>query len=72
MLVTVALWLVVTGAYAYWYVVSRISLPGAVGYERGWDWQLFFFAITRLPILALVLALVLWVEWRWLPGRGSP
>jgi hypothetical protein len=40
-----------------------MSLPGAVGYEQDWDWQLFFFAITQLPLLALLLGVVLWLEW---------
>jgi hypothetical protein len=66
MVATVGLWLVVTCGYTYWYVTRRISLPEVVGYERTWDWQLFFFAITRLPILALLLGVVLWLEWRWL------
>ncbi len=69
MVPTVGLWLAGTCVYAYWYVVDRISLPGAVGYERAWDWQLFFFATTRLPFLALLLAVVLWLEWKWLPTK---
>jgi len=70
MVATVGLWLAVTGVYAYRYAIRRVSLPDAVGYERAWDWQLFFFAITRLPLLVLLLAVVLWLEWRWLAGRG--
>ena len=65
---TVLAWLVGTGLYANYYVMNRISLPGAVGYERAWDWQLFFFALTRLPLLTWLLAVVLWLEWRWLRG----
>src|SRR5438094_496765 len=50
-LATCAVWAVAVAVYAYVYVSSRISLPGAEGYERLWSWQLFFFAIARLPLL---------------------
>jgi len=62
------MWLVGAALYAGQYVTARISLPSAVGYERAWDWQLFFFALTRLPLLTLLLAVVLWPECRLLRG----
>jgi hypothetical protein len=71
MALTVARWAVVTAAYAYIYVTSRVGLPGAVGYETDWSWQLFFFSLVRLPLLILVLGALLYVEhlfW----SRGTP
>jgi hypothetical protein len=61
---TLVVWAVVTLSYAYLYVTSRTGLAGAEGYEAEWDWQLFFFAITRLPLLLIVLGIVLWLERR--------
>jgi hypothetical protein len=37
-----------------------VSLPDAEGYEADWTWQLFFFAITRLPIALIGLFLIMW------------
>jgi hypothetical protein len=71
MMATVMVWFVATISYAAWYVSSRTSLPQAVGYERQWEWQLFFFALTRLPLLLVVLALVLWLEAKLLRGQVS-
>jgi hypothetical protein len=68
---TIALWAFGTGVYAYIYVVSRLALPDAVGYETDWSWQLFFFSLVRLPLLILVLGALLYVEHR-LFSRGSP
>jgi hypothetical protein len=65
---TMLMCLVGAALYAGQYVTTRISLPSAVGYERAWDWQLFFFALTRLPLLTLLLAVVLWPECRLLRG----
>lgn len=42
LLATARIWVVGTLAYAYFYVVERIRLPDAQGYERLWSWQLFF------------------------------
>lgn len=69
---TIALWAFGTGIYAYIYVASRLALPGAVGYETDWSWQLFFFSLVRLPLLILVLGALLYAEHRFLsPGRPS-
>ena len=59
---TVALWALGTLVYAYINVASGMALPDAVGYDRGWSWQLFFFALVRLPILILVLGALLCLE----------
>jgi len=45
-------------------VTDRLALPDAVGYEKAWDWQLFFFGLVRLPILVVLLLVVLWIESR--------
>jgi hypothetical protein len=58
--IIVGLWLVVVTAFAYQYVRARVSLPDAEGYEADWTWQLFFFAITRLPIALIGLFLIMW------------
>jgi hypothetical protein len=69
---TALLWLLATAAYAFIYVNARIHLPGAEGYETQWDWQLFFFSITRLPFLVLALALALYIEERKFRSLGFP
>jgi len=66
--IEIVVWAVAVAVYAYVYVTSRIALPGAEGYERLWDWQLFFFAIGRLPLLVIVLGVILWLERR-ISGR---
>ena len=69
LLVTTGLWVIATGVYAYSYLVDRINSRDAEGYERLWDWQLFFFALHRLPVLVLLLVVVLWGEFKRLPRR---
>lgn len=59
---TFLIWALATAFYAYFYVMRRTGLAGAEGYEQDWDWQLFFFALTRLPILLLLLLLIIWWE----------
>ena len=66
--IEIVVWAVAVAVYAYVYVTSRIALPGAEGYERLWDWQLFFFAIGRLPFLVILLGVILWLERR-ISGR---
>lgn len=53
-----------SGRFQYVYVTDRLALPDAVGYEKAWDWQLFFFGLVRLPILVVLLLVVLWIESR--------
>lgn len=64
MVVTLIAWVVLTAVYAYVYVTDRLALPDVVGYEKAWDWQLFFFGLVRLPILVVLLLVVLWIESR--------
>ena len=66
--IEIVVWAVAVAVYAYVYVTSRIALPGAEGYERLWDWQSFFFAIGRLPLLVILLGVILWLERR-ISGR---
>ncbi len=66
--IEIVVWAVAVAGYAYVYVTSRIALRGAEGYERLWDWQLFFFAIGRLPFLVILLGVILWLERR-ISGR---
>jgi len=58
----IVVWAILTAGMAYSYVTERIRLDDAVGYEQEWDWQLFFFSVTRLPILVAGLCLALWLE----------
>jgi hypothetical protein len=62
-------WLGLVCAYAAYYVHAHTGLPGAEGYEAQWDWQLFFFALVRMPLLVLLLVAVLFVQWRLLARR---
>jgi uncharacterized BrkB/YihY/UPF0761 family membrane protein len=67
---TIVLWAIATGVYAFIYISETIALPDAEGYEKLWDWQLFFFSLVRGPILLVLLLVVLWLEYRFLPdGR---
>ncbi len=69
---TIGLWALGTAVYAYIYVTSRVALPGAVGYEADWSWQLFFFSLVRLPLLMLALGALLYAEHLlWSRGRQS-
>ncbi len=63
MLSTAWAWMLATTIYAYFYVSRRISIPDAEGYEKLWDWQLFFFSIVRLPLLLCVLGTALFIEY---------
>ena len=66
---TIVLWAIASGVYAFIYISETIALPDAEGYEKLWDWQLFFFSLVRLPILLVLLLVVLWLEYRFLPDR---
>lgn len=66
---TIALWVCVTSAYAYFYVKEKLSLPNLVGYEAEWNWQLVFFSITELPVFLILLFLLLFAEYYFIkPG----
>lgn len=69
LVITIASWFVITTTAAYVYVSSRIALPGIEGYEQAWDWQLFFFFITRFPFYLAALLLILFMEKRLLSKR---
>jgi hypothetical protein len=66
-------WFVATAFYGYYYVASRICLPDAEGYEKLWDWQLFFFFITRFPLLLVLLGAIIILEFKLVPeGKHVP
>ena len=68
MIATLIIWLVITIIYGYLRVLRGISLPG-YGYEVEWQFQLLVFMIVRLPILLVILAIILVLEYRFLPGE---
>jgi hypothetical protein len=56
---TVLLWLLATGLYAYYYIVTILNLPEPYdAYARNWQFQLLMFSIFRLPFLVLALPLL--------------
>ncbi len=59
-LITLAIWVVVTTALAFWYVfIAWHSTPINAEYETYPGFRLGFFAITFLPVLIVVLVLAL-------------
>jgi len=59
-LLTVLLWLLGTGLYAYYYIVTILNSPeGGDAYAMNWQFQLMAFSIVRLPFLILALVLLL-------------
>ena len=67
MTVSIILWVVLTVVWAYIYVTGNVALPDAVGYETQWEFQLVFFAISRLPFLLVVLFVIVCVQYRGTP-----
>jgi hypothetical protein len=65
-------WVLLTVVWACVYVVSNVTSPDAVGYERLWDFQLVFFVLNWMPFLLGVLFVLLWVAHRWVEYRGTP
>ena len=54
------LWLLGTGLYAYYYIVTILNSPeGGDAYAMNWQFQLMAFSIVRLPFLILALVLLL-------------
>jgi len=59
-LVTVLLWCVATGLYAYYYIVTILNDPEPYdAYARNWQFQLLAFSLVRLPFLMLALPLLI-------------
>jgi hypothetical protein len=59
---TVLLWLLASGAHAYYYVTTILALPEDYdAYARNWKFQLLMFSLFRLPWLVLVLAVLIGV-----------
>ena len=64
-------WLIISGFYAYYYVVTILNLPEEYdAYARNWTFQLLMFCLFRLPYLVLILAIIIGVVWV-LPARKS-
>jgi hypothetical protein len=57
---TVLLWLLGTGLYAYYYIVTILNSPEPFdAYARNWQFQLFAFSLVRLPFLVMALPLLI-------------
>lgn len=69
---TFVAWIIGTAGYAIFYVHSQLRLEGLEGYEKEWNWQLFFFAAFRLPFLIVGLAGIIWCEWLCFSDAPSP
>ena len=59
-LVTVLLWFLGTGLYAYYYIVTILNDPEPYdAYARNWQFQLLAFSLVRLPFLVLALGVLI-------------
>ena len=58
-----AVWALVTGAYAWVYVSDLEHDPSGIGYERELRFQLLLFAIARWPFLLMALAVAVAAWW---------
>jgi hypothetical protein len=67
--VTVAVWLLVTVIDGYRQVSKGLSLQG-YGYETQWEFQLIAYLFTRFIVLLVILAVVLLVEFKFLPKKA--
>lgn len=57
---TVLLWLLGSGLYAFYYVVSILNSPEPYdAYAMNWQFQLLMFSIFRLPFLVIALPFLL-------------
>ena len=57
---TVLLWLLATGLYAYYYIVTILNSPEHYDdYARNWQFQLVAFSLVRLPFLVMALPLLI-------------
>jgi hypothetical protein len=61
---TLLAWALIVVVYAIAYVTTTLKYPNLEGYEAFWSFQLFFFCLTRLPLLLLALMFVLLIEMR--------
>ena len=59
-LLTVLIWLLATGLYAYYYIVTILNDPEPYdAYARNWQFQLLAFSLVRLPFLVMTLPLLI-------------
>lgn len=71
-LILVGVWLIVTSLYAYYYIVSILSLPEGDAYAMNWQFQLLMFSIFRLPYMVMLLAILIGMVWVSAPQTKSP
>ncbi len=71
-LITIGIWDVVTVALAVWYTfVAWHWTTIDAEYETRAGFRLGFFALTFLPCLIVILAVILWAEHRLLRGPSD-
>ena len=61
-LLTLIVWLVGTGVYAYCWVASLLAEPTTVGYERDALFLLFGFIVSRGIYLFFGIIVIVWAE----------
>ena len=72
-LIVVAVWLIVTSLYAYYYIVSILaSREEFDAYARNWQFQLLMFSLVRLPYMLMLLAILIGIVWVSAPQTKSP
>ena len=62
MMLTFAVWFLLCIALSLYYIYKHLNSHGLEGYEKEWDWQLFFFAISQFPYLFILLIILIVVE----------
>ena len=60
----IGLWTAATASAGYTFCHVQVNSIDAVGYEATWKFQLLVFCVTRLPLFAVGLALVLYLNRR--------
>jgi hypothetical protein len=66
---TLALWLLVTVIDGYRQISKGVSSEG-YGYETQWEFLLIAFLFTRFIVLLVILAVVLVLEFKFLPKKA--
>ena len=59
---TLAIWLVGTIVYGYWWVTSILFQPDLYGYERWAIFPIIGFLVHRFPLLLIGLLFVIYAE----------
>ena len=70
LILTIVVWFIVTGLYAYYYIVSILAPPEPYdAYARNWQFQFLAFSLVRLPYLLLGLFLAIIVVASLVPDK---